>query len=267
MRSDLEALLNERLSLAAFPFDRDSIIFAFEGGSAAHGVKLEGKCDTDIFGVFVEPPTSALGLHKFEHFVSSTAPDSERNGPDDVDVALYSLRKFAQLTVKGNPSITHLLFAGQGFIEDRAWLDILTHRSLFLAKSHIGSFLGYAQSQLHRLQGHGTGKHGQREELIAMFAYDPKAAMHMLRLLGEAKELMDTGLITLPRPGPERKLLIDVRLGVYSQTQVERMFSERERLAKEAADASKLPERIDLPAVSELVAGAYIEFWRSRGYI
>ncbi len=51
-----------------------------------------------------------------------------------------------------------------------------------------------------RLQGIGTGKKGQRHELIGAYGYDIKAAMHVIQLLNEGIELMRSGTITLAAP-------------------------------------------------------------------
>ena len=61
-----------------FPADRATMIHAFVGGSALHGVKLEGRDDMDLYGIFIEHPAYVLGLDRFEHFVTSTAAQSER---------------------------------------------------------------------------------------------------------------------------------------------------------------------------------------------
>src|SRR5579859_5919710 len=120
---ELDRRMRAQAAAANFPFQED-IIFDFEGGSAAHGVKLDGVCDTDIFGVFIPAPEYELGLDKYEHFVSSTSDNSERNTAADVDVALYSLRKFAYLAAKGNPSIMNFLFT-RGFIENGIWDEVV----------------------------------------------------------------------------------------------------------------------------------------------
>src|SRR5271157_432337 len=133
-----------------FPRDRAKLIHAFVGGSALHGVKVEGTDDTDIYGIFVEIPEYLLGLDRNEHFVTSTSPDSERNTPSDVDITCYSLRKWAGLAAKGNPTVIQFLFTPAG-ISDVEWIAILANRDLFLAKSHKHQYAGYADAQLRRM--------------------------------------------------------------------------------------------------------------------
>src|ERR1700693_5014639 len=47
---------NERIVALGFPEDRADIIHAFVGGSALHGVKLKGRDDTDVYGIYIEKP-------------------------------------------------------------------------------------------------------------------------------------------------------------------------------------------------------------------
>jgi uncharacterized protein len=89
----------------------------------------------------------------------------------------------------------------------------LKSRDVFLSRQAALQFRGFAEAQVRRLQGIGTGKKGQRHELIGVHGYDIKAAMHVIRLLNEGIELMRSGTITLPRP--EKELLITIRLSAY----------------------------------------------------
>src|SRR5436305_626808 len=103
-------LLADLVRLSGFT-KTDNLIHLFIGGSELHGAKSGQTDDTDIYGVYIESPEEALGLDPSEHFVWSTTGDERRNGPDDVDVTLYSLRKWAAMAGKGNATALHLLFA------------------------------------------------------------------------------------------------------------------------------------------------------------
>jgi len=238
----------------------ESLIHLFVGGSELHGAKVGKTDDTDIYGVYIEQPEEALGLDSREHFVWSTAGNKRRNGPDDVDVTLYSLRKWAGMAAKGNATALHFLFAEPQEIPAQTWRRIQTERALFLSRISAKQFLGFADAQFKRLTGEkGRGKKGQRPEYISAFGYDTKAAMHGLRLLYECIELMKDGRITLPRP--EKKLLIEVRSGAWT---FERVLAHAQRLFKEVDDAvalSPLPEKVDRAAISRLLAEVQLQFW------
>ena len=245
---------------SGFPFP-ERVIHLFVGGSELHGAKVHGTDDLDIYGVYIEPPELLLGLESFPHFVWSTAGDDRRNGPNDVDITLYSLKKWAGLACKGNPTALHFLFA-EGVLHNPIWQEIVSRRSAFLGRGCAKQFVGFADDQLQRMTGKkGHGKKGQRPEIERRFGYDVKAAMHTLRLLYECKELMTEGRITLPRP--ERDFLIRVRTGKYSIDKVlgfaNKLFVECEHAAK----SSSLPDRVDRASVSQLVADAYLKMWNA----
>ena len=254
--------LLDLVALSGFDYPQN-LIQLFVGGSELHGAKVGKTDDTDLYGVYIEAPEYALGLDPREHFVWSTAGDDRRNGPDDVDVTLYSLRKWAGMAAKGNATALHFLFAEPQEVPTATWKKVQEHREIFLSRNSAEQFLGFADDQFKRLTGEkGRGKKGQRPEYIGKFGYDTKAAMHGLRLLYECLELMAHKRITLPRP--EKELLVEVRSGEWT---LERVLAHAKKLAKEVEEAvatSPLPEKVDKGAISKLVAQVHLEFWNSR---
>ena len=238
----------------------DKIIHLFIGGSELHGAKVGTTDDLDLYGVFVDGPEVTLGLQPRKHFVWSTASDDRRNGPEDVDLTLYSLRRWTQLAAKGNATALHFLFAGATASSDELWRLVEERREVFLSRQSATQFIGFADNQLRRITGEaGRGAKGRRPEYESAFGYDTKAAMHCLRLYLECIELMKTGAITLPRP--ERAFLVEARSGQWT---LERFMKEAETLRLEVEDAagrSPLPEEVDRPAISELLASVYLRAW------
>jgi hypothetical protein len=87
--------------------------------------------------------------------------------------------------------------------------------------------------------------------------------MHYVRLLYECRELLKNKYLTLPRPYAEREHLIAIRSGKYTQDEV---FNDGHELKMECEvllAGSELPELPDIEAVSEIVAGAYLQHWAS----
>jgi len=227
--------LMQHVRESEFPFP-ERVIHLFVGGSELHGAKVHGTDDLDIYGLYIEPPDLVLGLESFPHFVWSTAGNDRRNGPHDVDITFYSLKKWAGLACKGNPTALHFLFA-ESVMSCSIWKQIAGEREIFLSRTFVKPFLGFADDQLKRMTGKkGRGKKGQRPEIERKYGYDVKAAMHTLRLLYECKELMLEHRITLPRP--ERGFLIKVRTGKYSMEKVLAMAKELFAECEEAARAS-----------------------------
>lgn len=244
-------------TVQGFPYQKD-LLMTYIGGSQAHGAKVTGTDDTDWFGLFIEPSEKALGIDRYEHFVTTTGGRPGGNGPQDIDVCLYSLRKWAGLAAKGNPSSLHFMFATPDF-KHGLWDYIVKNRHNFLSRNHVRPFLGFADDQMKRLFGEKGQKNVHRAESEEKFGYDTKYAMHVIRLYGEAKELMETGYITLPRPNAVE--LIGIREGKYKLTDIRTWGRQLEADALTASDRSPLPASINRELISKIVAYVYREFW------
>jgi predicted nucleotidyltransferase len=249
--------MKDNFKSVGFPYP-ENLIMQFVGGSQLHGAKLEGTDDTDWYGIFIEPPEKALGLDRYEHFVYTTGTERGRHIASDVDVTLYSLRKWAGLAAKGNPTILHFLFAPPEKTST-SWETIRFNRFTFLSRKAVGQFLGYANEQLRRLLKERGGKDCNRPFLEEQFGYDTKYAMTMLRLLYECKELIETANITFPNPNKE--LLINVRKGKYKLYEIEQMTQQLETEILVAKENSVLPEEVDRELISWIITKVYQEFW------
>jgi predicted nucleotidyltransferase len=242
-----------------------SLIHLFRGGSDLHGAQLVKKHDDDWYGVYVEPPHMVIGLKDYPHYVWSSAGDTKRNAPGDVDICFYSLRKWAKLASGGNPTCLSYLFAENILDAPDLWNKVLENKGLFLSKACAEQFKGFANAQLQRVLGErGKGKHGQRPELEEKFGYDTKAAMHVIRLLGEGIELMKTGEITYPRPNKD--LLIKIRTGAYDVPFINDMAEHLFHDLDNAQMESSLPDNVDKEEVSRFLTKFYLEFWGNTDY-
>lgn len=238
-----------------------NLIMACIGGSQAHGAKLGATDDTDWYGLYIPPPPKVLGLDREEHFVFTTGGKLGGNGPQDVDVCLYTLAKWAGLAAKGNPSALHFLFAPLSFTTP-AWNRISQRSELFLARTHALPFLGFADDQMKRLLGQKGQKNIHRAALEEEHGYDTKYAMHVIRLYGEAKELMESGRITLPRPNREE--LIEIRKGKYRLAEIQELGRRLESEALAAQATSPLPDKVDRSAISLLISEVHLRYWQEK---
>ncbi len=78
-------------------------------GSGLHGVTT-GNDDRDEMGVAIEPPAYVIGNAKFEQYQWRTQPEGVRSGKGDLDLVIYSLRKWARLAAQGNPTVLLLMY-------------------------------------------------------------------------------------------------------------------------------------------------------------
>ena len=243
-----------------FPYE-NNLIQAFIGGSQLHGAKVDGTDDTDWYGVFIEPPEQMIGLDRDEFFVFTTGGKAGGNGPRDIDVCLYSLRKWAGMAAKGNPSALHFVFAREEF-STRWWEKMRQHRDVFASRSHLWPFVKFAEDQMDRLCGRKGQKNIHRAALEEAHGYDTKYAMHVIRLYLEGKEYIETGKITLPSPKVD--LLVAIRRGEFKLIEVEEMGKQLHAKATAAQETSPLPQMVNLRAVTKLITDVYMDFWQAE---
>jgi len=221
-------------------------------GSTVHGLNVnDGIEDRDEMGICVEPLQEAMALWApFEQFIYRSAAEREgrenaRSVAGDLDLTIYSLRKWMRLALKGNPTILLLLFTPD---------DQLVHCDAFgrelrglapqiISRRVQGPYLGYLQAQKQRLTGERGQKRIHRPELEEMYGFDTKYAMHMLRLGFEGVELLTTGRLSLPMREPERSYLLDVRRGKIGEQECLTKAGELEATSALPEGAKRLRQR------------------------
>jgi len=245
-----------------YPYSSASIILAFEGGSVMHGASV-GNDDHDYYAVYLEPPAVKLGLHPVEHHVWSTSDNTRKNSRDDIDLVMYSLTKFARLAAAGNPTILHFLFVENALGSNSCWDYVTAHSTSFLARSHLRKFIGYADAQFERLTGKRARKQF-RPELLEKYGFDTKAAMHGIRLMYEALDLLGEGKMTFPNPHAEH--LIAIRKGKYSLEQIVQQYEDLKRQCVKQQQRSPLAEEVDKDRINRVLANVYQSFWHPDSF-
>lgn len=244
-------------------------------GSTAHGLHVDdGVDDRDEMGVCVEPLSAMLGVSEFEQVIYRTAAEREgrHDAPSragDLDLVVYSLRKWTRLALHGNPTVLLLLFLPSDLCTIRvatgAQLQELSHH--FASREAGQRFLGYLTAQKQRLTGERGGKDVRRPELVARYGFDTKYAMHMVRLGIQGVEFLKTGRLTLPMVEPERAWIRSIRVGEVSEQEVLSRAGELERELKDLIDGpGSLPAKANADAVWAFVRNVYLERWKCDAF-
>ncbi|MDE3076604.1 MAG: nucleotidyltransferase domain-containing protein [Chloroflexota bacterium] len=240
----------------------DHVILRSTVGSTVHGLHLASQDDRDEMGVYIEPPEYVIGLNRLDHYVERTQPEGVRSGPGDLDLVLYSLRKWMRLALKGNPTALLLLFAPP--LEKTEWGEKLVNLTpAIVSQQAARPFVGYLNAQKHRLLGLTGGKHTNRPELVAAHGFDTKYAMHAVRLGLQGIELLTTGRITLPMPEPDRSKVLALRRGEMSFGEAVAYLDAVELRLGEVANGEtrRLREYPDYSAVGQFLLDAYRGQW------
>jgi uncharacterized protein len=256
------------------------MILRVQVGSGVHGTSISGQDDRDELGLCLEPPQFVTGLARvpngirgeapsvvFEQYERHTAWDrpggiANRSGAGDLDVIIYSARKWARLALAGNPTVLLVLFVPDEEVvfRDDAGAELTDNAHRFVSRLAAGRFLGYLQGQKAAMTGQ-AGAHTNRPELVAVHGYDTKYAMHALRLGLQGVELLTTGRITLPVPEPHRSYLRAIRHGEVALPEVIGAIAAAEAKLTELRGGSAIPDQPDRRWVDEWLHRSYLNFW------
>ncbi len=260
----------------------DGMILRVQVGSGVHGTAVSGQDDRDEMGLCLEPPQFVTGLARvpngtrgqaplvlFEQYERHTAWDrpgglANRSGAGDLDVIIYSARKWARLALAGNPTVLLVLFVPDDEVvfRNEAMTELVRNAHRFVSRLAAARFLSYLKAQKAAMTGQ-AGAHTTRPELVAVHGYDTKYAMHALRLGLQGIELLATGRITLPVPPPHRDTLRAVRRGELRLADVLDLVTGAEARLTELRDSSALPEQPDRSWVDGWLHRSYLNFWAS----
>lgn len=230
-------------------------------GSTAHGLAIDGQDDRDEMAVFVEPPANVCGLAPCDHYIYRDQPNGVRSQPGDLDLTMYSLRKFCRLAAKGNPSVILLLWLPEYVSMSPLGADLVALRDAFISKESGKRFLGYLVAQKMKLKGERAHT-VNRPELVEKYGYDTKFAMHALRLGYEGIELLTDGCITLPIPHPRLAVLRGVRLGKFTFAEALDLIDKAEADLRKAIDCCT--SMADLERVNDFMVRAHRQHWGTR---
>ncbi|MFD5651149.1 DNA polymerase beta superfamily protein [Streptomyces sp. NPDC127039] len=210
---------------------RDHTVYACVMGSRAFGLATEDS-DTDRRGVFLAP--TAL-FWRFEK------PPTHVEGPGEEQFS-WELERFCELALRANPNILECLHSPLVESVDDTGRELLALREAFLSRRAYETFTRYAHGQRRKLDA-DVRTHG---------APRWKHAMHLLRLLTSARDLLRTGVLTID-VGEARESLLAVKRGEVPWPEVEARMTRLAREGEEAAARSPLPGEPDRRRVEDFL--------------
>lgn len=240
------------------PAVRDWSCLTVWRGSIAHGTYIPNDDplsidDKDLIGICIPPAEYYMGLREFG------SRGTQEVQVDPWDIVVYEHRKALRLLAKGNPNMLCMLWTPPEFItqENAAGEALLACRPLFATQAAFPAFRGYAQSQLKKM--HKGVYHGymgeKRRALVDKFGYDTKNASHLIRILRQGINFMQTGELEVYRSDAEE--LVAIKRGEYSFDTVRRMAEELDHALGRAGEKSKLPEAPNWDAINKLAVHMY----------
>ncbi len=234
----------------------DGTILLGYRGSIAHGTyrpasEPDSIDDKDLMGVYVAP------LSHYTGFPIRNCGKAVEHQRGEWDVVHYEVRKFVQLLLNQNPNVLALLWIESNLYVQQTAIGsrLVVRRDVFSSKRAYDSFVGYARSQLARMER--TEFHGRmgakRKALVEQHGYDTKNAAHLIRLLRMGIEFLADGRLRVLRAdAPE---LVSIKRGVWTLERVKREADILFAAARDALLASPLPAEPDRAAAERLCMG------------
>ena len=240
-----------------------------------HGTSISGQDDRDEMGLCLEPPRFVTGLARVPAGLSRPRPWSSssstgtvwdrpgglanRSGAGDLDVVIYSARKWARLACPGT-SMLLLLFVPDDEVvyRDDIGAELTANAHRFVSALAAERFLGYLQAQKAAMTGE-VEAHPNRPELVREHGYDTKFAMHALRLGLQGVELLTTGRIQPARAGA-RSVVPAVGAARKVPLQVLAAITDAEVRLTALRTSSAVPAEPDRGWVDDWLR-SYLSFW------
>ncbi len=243
-------------------------ILQTEVGSGVHGLAIDGTGDRDEMGICIEPPEFVVGLRRFEQYVRRTAAErtgnaDARSEPGDLDLTVYSARKWLRLALDGNPTVLTPLFAPAESIVDvtAIGLDLRAKADMIVSRQAGKRFIGYLRGQRERMLNGRVAARVNRPELVEKYTFDTKFASHMVRLGVQGVELLETGRMTLPMPDPWRTWIRELRQGQHTQQEAIDAAAELEARLDVLTRTADLPEHPDTARANRWLIETYQTKW------
>lgn len=234
-------------------------------GSQSYGLNL-GSSDRDEKGVCVEDYEVFCSLtNHFEDIeyrdAAQRASDhAAKSEPGDLDLTIYSLRKFLKLALGGNPNITELLFIDGSCVVERTSLgaELQGLYPYIVSKRCASAYLGYMEKQRNDMLVKG------RRDLIEKFGYDTKAASHLIRLGFQGCEILDTGKISLPLGPTAREICLNIKQGKWALDDVRSLAVGLEYRIKELRLKDHIQDMPNTKIVEAWMQETYWTQWEQR---
>src|SRR6185436_11658671 len=246
-------------------------ILRVPAGSTLHGLHIPGTDDRDEVAICIEDLDAAMGFTPFEQYIYRTAAEREgkHDAPSragDLDLTIFSLRKFLRLAMQGNPQILQCLFVPPALclIRDARGGQLQDLAPMIVSRHAGARYLGYLEAQRQRLLGERGQKKVNRPDLEAKHGYDTKYAMHILRLGFQGVELMTTGRLTLPMAEKDRAFTYAVRLGQVPIQDALTKAGELEQQIKDLLHDAPVAADPDREWLEQWMVNMYFENWKAR---
>lgn len=227
-------------------------------GSRSYGTNNINS-DWDFVG-FTVPPVELVFPHtagvipgfgrQIKHFENFQFQDGYHSQFGKYDLTIYSIVKYFQLVMEGNPNMVDSLFTDWKLqvVSDAIGWRVWERRHLFLSQKCYHTFKGMMWSHLSRLKGEHT-KEG-RLDLKEKYGWDTKDGYHSVRMMLELKQILFNGDLELQK---DKNYLLDIRNGKVSKDEALKVCEDILKELESKQDKFVVPYAPDESAIKNLL--------------
>jgi predicted nucleotidyltransferase len=319
--------------------EEHKLLFKVRVGSFLYGLNTPSS-DEDYMSVIMPSPKDLLGLQKLEEIDNSSKSSAagRRNTEEDVDDKQYTLPRYLNLFMNGNPEKTEVLFAEPKniLVTSPEMQFLFDNREKIISKRVLHSFSGFAHAQKSKLivkkeryfsliaavewiekniSKERLGVDNQTtsltevesdilnktvkyykgsknnvesfhkgmapkmiyEKLISerdnygwrvhtetfnRLFYDVKFGYHLVRLLSECRQLLETGKITYPFTGKAFNDIMRIRNGEVSYEELMEMYISYEEAIKPFETSNVLRDKPDFNFVNDWLIETLLGYFK-----
>jgi len=267
--------LQDKKLISPPPWVTSNTMFLCTMGSVAYGV-AEDTSDFDVYGFCVPPKNDIFpyadklygfdSVSVFEQYQQHHIFDKDALGGKgrEYDFSIFSIVKYFKLCMESNPNVLDSLFVPQSCIIHSTKVSemLRDERRIFLSKSIWPKFKGYAYSQLHKSGGKNPEEGSKRQKLREKYGMDTKYLYHVVRLLSEAEQILETGNLELQEKG-RREHMKAIRRGETNEQEIRKWASEKELQLEKLYHSSELPNKPNSERIKQLLLQCLEEHYGS----
>ena len=242
----------------------NNIMFECRMGSMAYGCNTE-ESDTDLYGFCIPPKDQVFHIgeipgfgtqkKRFEQYQEVHVNDSNANAGkgEEYDVSCYSIVRFIQLCMEGNPNMVDAIFVPRECISHTTQVGemVRDNRKLFLSKRVKFKLLGYSFSQLNKMSSKCPQPGSKRQDLRDRYGFDVKYGSHVVRLILECEQILTEGDLDLRR---NSEILKSIRRGEWTEQKIRDWFAAKEPfMEKLYQESNAVPYAPDEAKIKQLL--------------
>lgn len=247
MRNVIEFLKNKNVEDVIY----NNLGYICQSGSHIFGTNNEDS-DLDYRGIVLPNEDYIIGLKEFNH-LKLVEGEGNLNLSDDLDVELFSLKKFIMDLYKGHGIAFEMLFVNDNFIKftDDRLKPIFNKKELFLSKSFAFHYLSMNNQFERRIDIKvGNIKNPLSIDRIEKYGYETKNASKAIQHLRLLNDFLNTGELNFYRE--DREELKSIKRGEFSLEDIKYEINTRRPEIESLIENSNMERKPDFIKINEL---------------